>query len=45
MYAVKKWDLIQEFGHHVGQVSDFVWGKDASFLVTGALERRVCLLA
>ena len=45
IYAVKKWDLIKEFSHHSATVSDFAWGQDASFLVTGALERRVCLLA
>lgn len=45
IYAVKKWDLIKEFSHHSADLVDFAWGMDASYLITGAVERRICLLA
>lgn len=42
MWAVKKWEIVKEVGV---DVVDFVWGRDAKFVVSGGDGRRVCLFA
>ncbi|KAJ3325886.1 hypothetical protein HDV06_002271 [Boothiomyces sp. JEL0866] len=44
VFAVKKWDLISTFEHHLSPVTDFAFGPDAKYIVTGSKERKVSIL-
>ncbi|KAJ3277168.1 hypothetical protein HDV01_000220 [Terramyces sp. JEL0728] len=45
VYVVKKWELISTFEHHLSPVTDFAFGPDAKYIVTGSKERKVSILS